>query len=48
MSRKSPSPRCTPPIDGVVLEVNVQAGDQAAAFEVVITLALPEPLEMHR
>jgi multidrug efflux pump subunit AcrA (membrane-fusion protein) len=33
------------PIDGVVLEVNVVAGDSATAFETVITLALPEPLE---
>jgi HlyD family secretion protein len=33
------------PIDGVVLEVNVSAGDSATAFETVITLALPEPLE---
>jgi multidrug resistance efflux pump len=33
------------PIDGVVLEVNVRPGDQAEAFNTVITLALPEPLE---
>jgi multidrug efflux pump subunit AcrA (membrane-fusion protein) len=33
------------PIDGVVLEVNISVGDSATAFETVITLALPEPLE---
>ncbi len=33
------------PIDGVVLEVNVTPGDDVAAFDVVLTLALPEPLE---
>lgn len=34
------------PFDGVVLEVNVNRGDDIEAFENVITLALPEPLEV--
>jgi len=33
------------PIDGMVLEVTIRAGDQAEAFKAVITLALPEPME---
>jgi multidrug efflux pump subunit AcrA (membrane-fusion protein) len=33
------------PIDGVVLEVNVAAGDQAEAFDTVIIVGLPEPQE---
>lgn len=32
-------------IDGVVLEVNIQAGDQVEAFTTVITIAIPEPRE---
>lgn len=34
------------PIDGVVLEVTIQPGTQVQAFEVVITVGLPEPLEV--
>lgn len=34
------------PIDGVVLEVNVSPGDSVAAFDTVLTLAIPEPLEV--
>jgi HlyD family secretion protein len=33
------------PIEGVVLEVNIQPGDQAEAFSTVITVGLPEPKE---
>jgi multidrug resistance efflux pump len=33
------------PIDGVVLEVNIQPGDQVEAFTQVITIAIPEPKE---
>lgn len=33
------------PIDGVVLEITIRPGDQAEAFDAVITLALPEPQE---
>ncbi|MEL6306503.1 MAG: HlyD family efflux transporter periplasmic adaptor subunit [Chloroflexota bacterium] len=36
----------TAPIDGVVLEVTIQPGDAVDAFVGVITLALPEPLEI--
>ncbi|HLA43505.1 MAG TPA: HlyD family efflux transporter periplasmic adaptor subunit, partial [Aggregatilineales bacterium] len=32
-------------IDGVVLEVTIQPGDQVTAFETVMTVGLPEPLE---
>jgi len=35
------------PFDGVVLEVNVSPGTQVAAFDTVITLAIPEPLEVN-
>ncbi|MEZ4671078.1 MAG: HlyD family efflux transporter periplasmic adaptor subunit [Anaerolineae bacterium] len=34
------------PIDGVVLEVTIKPGDQAQAFDTVITIALPEPKEV--
>lgn len=34
------------PIDGVVLEVNVSPGDATAAFDTVMTIAIPEPLEI--
>ena len=34
------------PFDGEVLEVNVIRGDRVEAFQDVITLALPEPLEI--
>lgn len=34
------------PLDGVVLEVTIQPGTQVQAFEVVITVGLPEPLEV--
>lgn len=33
------------PIDGVVLDITVQPGDQVEAFRAVITVAKPEPLE---
>lgn len=33
------------PIDGVVLEVNIQPGDQVQAFDSVIVIGLPEPQE---
>lgn len=33
------------PIDGVVLEVNIQPGDQVEAFQAVIVVGLPEPKE---
>lgn len=33
------------PIDGVVLEVNIQPGDNVQAFTTVITIAIPEPKE---
>lgn len=33
------------PIDGEVLEVNIQPGDQVNAFDVVIRIGLPEPKE---
>jgi multidrug resistance efflux pump len=33
------------PIDGVVLEVNIQPGDNAEAFGTVIVVGLPEPQE---
>jgi multidrug efflux pump subunit AcrA (membrane-fusion protein) len=33
------------PIDGVVLEVSIQPGDQVQAFTAVITVGLPEPKE---
>lgn len=33
------------PIDGVVLEVSIQPGDNAEAFNTVITVGLPEPKE---
>jgi multidrug efflux pump subunit AcrA (membrane-fusion protein) len=33
------------PIDGVVLEVNIQPGDPVEAFTTVITIAIPEPKE---
>ncbi|MEO1290262.1 MAG: HlyD family efflux transporter periplasmic adaptor subunit [Chloroflexota bacterium] len=34
------------PIDGVVLEVTIQPGDAVESFVGVITIALPEPLEI--
>jgi multidrug resistance efflux pump len=34
------------PIDGVVLEVSIAAGDSVQAYATVITLALPEPHEV--
>lgn len=34
------------PFDGIVLALNVNRGDAVEAFETVITLALPEPLEV--
>jgi multidrug efflux pump subunit AcrA (membrane-fusion protein) len=34
------------PIDGTVLEVSIRPGDQAQAFQVVITVGRPEPLEI--
>lgn len=34
------------PFDGVVMEININRGDEIEAFETVITLALPEPLEV--
>lgn len=34
------------PIDGVILEVTIQPGDAVEAFVSVITVALPEPLEV--
>lgn len=34
------------PIDGVVLEVNVSPGNATAAFDTVMTIAIPEPLEV--
>jgi multidrug resistance efflux pump len=34
------------PFDGIVLEVTIKPGDNAAAFSPVITLALPEPKEV--
>lgn len=34
------------PIDGVVLEVNISPGDSVAAFDPIITIAIPEPLEV--
>ncbi len=34
------------PFDGVVLEVNVSPGSAVAAFDTVMTLAIPEPLEV--
>ncbi|MEM9952201.1 MAG: HlyD family efflux transporter periplasmic adaptor subunit [Chloroflexota bacterium] len=36
----------TAPIDGVVLEVTIQPGDAVESFVGVITIALPEPLEI--
>lgn len=36
----------TSPIDGVVLEVQIQPGDSVQAFNGVITLAVPEPREI--
>ncbi len=33
------------PIDGVVLEVNIQPGDNVEAFTAIITIAIPEPKE---
>jgi multidrug resistance efflux pump len=33
------------PIDGVVLEITIQSGEQAAAYEAVITVGRPQPLE---
>ncbi|MBZ0294194.1 MAG: HlyD family efflux transporter periplasmic adaptor subunit [Anaerolineae bacterium] len=33
------------PIDGVVLEVSIQPGDQVQAFDTVITIGQPEPKE---
>lgn len=33
------------PIDGVVLEVAIQPGDQATAYDTVITVGRPQPLE---
>lgn len=33
------------PIDGVVLEINIQPGDTVQAFTAVITIAIPEPKE---
>ncbi len=34
------------PMDGVVLEVNIAAGDAASAYETVIVIGIPEPLEV--
>lgn len=34
------------PFDGVVLEVSVSPGSSVAAFDTVMTLAIPEPLEV--
>ncbi|MDX1995035.1 MAG: hypothetical protein SF029_21825 [bacterium] len=34
------------PIDGVVLQVSIRPGDQVQAFQQVITVGLPEPLEV--
>ena len=34
------------PFDGVILEVVIQPGDSIQAFNTVITMALPEPLEV--
>ena len=34
------------PIDGIVLEVNIVPGDSANAFEAVMTIGIPEPLEV--
>ncbi len=34
------------PLDGVVLEVNIRQGDQVQAFSPVVTVGLPEPLEV--
>lgn len=34
------------PIDGVILEVNISPGDSVAAFDTVMTIAIPEPLEV--
>lgn len=34
------------PFDGVVLEVAISPGDQIGAFEIVITLAIPQPSEV--
>lgn len=34
------------PLDGVILEVTIQPGDNVEAFVGVITVALPEPLEI--
>ena len=35
------------PFDGVVIEVTIQPGDNVQAFTTVITIALPEPLEVN-
>ena len=35
------------PIDGVVLEVNVSPGTSVAAFDTVMIIAIPEPLEVN-
>lgn len=35
------------PIDGIVLEVTILPADSVQAFQAVITLALPEPLEVN-
>lgn len=34
------------PMDGVVLEVNIAPGDNASAYETVIVIGIPEPLEV--
>lgn len=34
------------PIDGVILEVNVSPGSSVAAFDTVMVVAIPEPLEV--
>lgn len=34
------------PLEGVVLEVNIRQGDSVQAFEPVITVGIPEPLEV--
>jgi len=34
------------PLDGVVLDINVSRGDEITPFQDVMTLALPEPLEV--
>jgi len=35
------------PIDGVILEVNISPGSSVAAFDAVMIIAIPEPLEVN-